>query len=108
MIAVRSHAVAFDAVGVCTGEPLKALVRRLDQEHFTIVRWDESPAVFLHHALANAALKRPEIKLDPAARRADVTVDRAAFTELSRAEGLQVRLASRLTGWEIRLQVGDS
>ncbi len=101
-VAVTSIDSRVDAVGACVGirgSRIKNIVEEVAGEKIDIVRHNESPQVFIANALKPAEVK--EILLNRDINRATVLV---ADDQLSLAigkKGQNVRLAARLTGWNI-------
>jgi len=101
-VAVSSTDSRVDAVGACVGirgSRIKNIVEELAGEKIDIVRFNESPQVYIGNALKPAEVK--EILLNRDINRATVLV---ADDQLSLAigkKGQNVRLAARLTGWNI-------
>jgi len=101
-VAVTSIDSRVDAVGACVGirgSRIKNIVAEVANEKIDIVRYNESPQVFIGNALKPAEVK--EILLNRDINRATVLV---ADDQLSLAigkKGQNVRLAARLTGWNI-------
>jgi len=101
-VAVSSVDSRVDAVGACVGirgSRIKNIVEEVAGEKIDIVRFNESPQVFIGNALKPAEVK--EILLNRDINRATVLV---ADDQLSLAigkKGQNVRLAARLTGWNI-------
>jgi transcription termination/antitermination protein NusA len=101
-IAVWSKDEKVDSVGACVGMRggrVKNIVNELSGEKIDIVRYSEDIREYIKASLLPAEVS--EIKLDKASKRAEVIV---ADDQLSLAigkHGQNVRLASRLVGWEL-------
>ncbi|QDU32935.1 hypothetical protein KS4_09740 [Poriferisphaera corsica] len=101
-IAVSSIDSKVDAVGACVGvrgSRIKNIVDELGGEKIDIVRWNESSQILIQNALKPAEVV--EISLCFELGRATVVV---ADDQLSLAigkRGQNVRLAARLTNWDI-------
>ena len=101
-VAVSSTDSRVDAVGACVGirgSRIKNIVEEVAGEKIDIVRYNESPQVFIGNSLKPAEVK--EVLLNRDIIRATVLV---ADDQLSLAigkKGQNVRLAARLTGWNI-------
>lgn len=106
-VAVISHDMKVDAVGACVGmrgSRIKNIVDELNGEKIDIVRYNESPQVFIMNSLKPAEIQG--IELDYELDRALVFV---ADDQLSLAigkRGQNVRLASRITGWSVDIVTG--
>ncbi|KAA0223444.1 MAG: transcription termination factor NusA [Planctomycetota bacterium] len=101
-VAVSSIDMKVDAVGACVGvrgSRIKNIVEEINNEKIDIVRWNESSQILITNALKPAEIK--EVFLCFELGHAVVVV---ADDQLSLAigkRGQNVRLASRLTGWDI-------
>lgn len=101
-IAVHSTDEKIDCVGSCVGvrgQRVKSIVRELGGEKIDIIRYSEDVETYIKNAMAPAELK--EIKLDRERQKAEILV---ADDQLSLAigkRGQNVRLASKLIGWEL-------
>ena len=101
-IAVASNDLRVDCVGACVGvrgSRIKGIVDELNGEKIDIVRWDESPEVLITNALKPAEIK--EIVLDEKSKRAEVLVSEDQLSLAIGKRGQNVRLASKLSGWDI-------
>ena len=108
-IAVFSKDDKVDCVGACVGirgSRVKSIIEELRGEKIDIVRWSEDIKEFIKMALSPAIILM--IELDREQRRAKVLV---AVDQLSLAigrKGQNVRLASKLVGWEIDVRSRES
>lgn len=101
-IAVHSNDDKVDCVGSCVGmrgQRVKNIVRELQGEKIDIVRWNEDPEIFIKNALAPAELS--EVKLNRSENRAEIILNDDQLSLAIGKRGQNVRLASRLTGWEL-------
>lgn len=104
-IAVYSKDEKIDCVGACVGmrgSRVKNIVRELRGEKIDIIRWHEEPQEFIAGALSPAKIS--SIKIDKEKKAAEVLV---ADDQLSLAigkRGQNVRLACKLTGWNIDIR----
>jgi N utilization substance protein A len=101
-VAVASSDEKVDAVGACVGvrgSRIKNIVDELGGEKIDIVRWNDSSQVLIANALAPA--KVSEIALCFELGRATVVVDEDQLSLAIGKHGQNVRLAARLTGWDI-------
>jgi N utilization substance protein A len=101
-IAVVSHDDKVDAVGACVGvrgSRIKNIVDELGGEKIDIVRWSDSSQVLISNALAPA--KVSEIAICFELGRATVVVTEDQLSLAIGKHGQNVRLAARLTGWDI-------
>jgi len=103
-VAVESQDNRIDAVGACVGMKgvrIHAIVRELNNENIDVVNYSEDPIVFLQRSLAPAKLKK--IDVDSAAKKAVVTADSDQVSLLVGRNGVNIRLAMKLTGYEIEI-----
>ena len=101
-IAVLSHDDKVDAVGACVGvrgSRIRSIVDELGGEKIDIVRWSDSSQVLIANALMPA--KASEIALCFELGRATVVVAEDQLSLAIGKHGQNVRLAARLTGWDI-------
>jgi len=101
-VAVTSFDEKVDPVGACVGvrgSRIKNIVDELGGEKIDIVRWNESSQVLVSNALMPA--KVSEIALCFELGRATVVVDEDQLSLAIGKHGQNVRLAARLTGWDI-------
>jgi N utilization substance protein A len=101
-VAVASLDEKVDPVGACVGvrgSRIKNIVDELGGEKIDIVRWNESSQVLVANALMPA--KVSEIALCFELGKATVVVDEDQLSLAIGKHGQNVRLAARLTGWDI-------
>jgi len=107
-IAVTSNDEKIDPVGACVGvrgSRIKNIVDELGGEKIDIVRWNESSQVLITSALMPA--KVSEIALCFELGRATVVVEEDQLSLAIGKHGQNVRLAARLTGWDIDILTPD-
>ncbi|TFG48517.1 MAG: transcription termination/antitermination protein NusA [Candidatus Brocadiia bacterium] len=101
-VAVVSHDDKVDPVGACVGvrgSRIKNIVDELGGEKIDIVRWSDSSQVLITNALMPA--KATEIALCFESGRATVVVEDDQLSLAIGKHGQNVRLAARLTGWDV-------
>jgi N utilization substance protein A len=104
-VAVLSHDERIDAVGACVGMKgvrIHAIVRELNNENIDVINYSEDPMVFIQRALAPAKLK--EIQMDKENKKAVINVANDQVSLAIGKGGQNVRLASKLTGFELNVQ----
>ncbi len=107
-IAVWSKDEKVDCVGACVGmrgSRVKDIVTELQGEKIDIIRWSDDLREYITAALSPA--KITEIRLDKTSQKAQVIV---ADDQLSLAigkHGQNVRLASRLIGWDLDIRTRE-
>ncbi|MGA2678908.1 MAG: transcription termination factor NusA [Sedimentisphaerales bacterium] len=107
-VAVASLDEKVDPVGACVGvrgSRIKNIVDELGGEKIDIVRWSDSSQVFITNGLMPA--KVSEIALCFELGRATVVVDEDQLSLAIGKHGQNVRLAARLTGWDIDILTPD-
>ena len=103
-VAVESHDDRIDAVGACVGMKgvrIHAIVRELNNENIDVINYSEDPLIFIQKSLAPAKLKK--IELDEEAKKAVVTADSDQVSLIVGRNGVNIRLAMKLTGYEIEI-----
>lgn len=104
-IAVWSKNEKVDSVGACVGmrgNRVRNIVNELQGEKIDIVRYNEDIKEYIKAALSPA--KVSEIKLDKDKLKAEVIVDNDQLSLAIGKHGQNVRLASRLIGWELDIR----
>jgi transcription termination/antitermination protein NusA len=104
-IAVESHAQGVDPVGACVGprgSRVRMVVSELRGEKIDIIPWNTEPARFIAKALSPARVR--EVFVDDDTREATVVVPDDQLALAIGKEGLNARLAARLTGWKVDIQ----
>src|ERR671933_885369 len=104
-IAVESHAQGVDPVGACVGprgSRVRMVVSELRGEKIDIIPWNSEPARFIAKALSPARVR--EVFVDDETKEATVVVPDDQLALAIGKEGLNARLAARLTGWKVDIQ----
>jgi len=104
-IAVESHAQGVDPVGACVGprgSRVRMVVSELRGEKIDIIPWNPEPARFVAKALSPARVR--EVFVDDDTKEATVIVPDDQLALAIGKEGLNARLAARLTGWKVDIQ----
>jgi N utilization substance protein A len=104
-IAVESHAQGVDPVGACVGprgSRVRMVVSELRGEKIDIIPWNTEPARFIAKALSPARVR--EVFVDDETKEATVVVPEDQLALAIGKEGLNARLAARLTGWRVDIQ----
>ncbi|MCK5571769.1 MAG: hypothetical protein KAJ12_03375, partial [Bacteroidetes bacterium] len=103
-VAVESHDDRIDAVGACVGMKgvrIHTIVRELNNENIDVINFTEDHQMFIQRALAPAKLKSLELNKETKTANVLVTPDQVSLA-IGR-NGQNIRLASRLTEYEINL-----
>ncbi|MBS4022420.1 MAG: transcription termination/antitermination protein NusA [Dethiobacter sp.] len=101
-LAVYSKNKDVDPVGACVGPKgarVQSIVNELRGEKIDIVKWDESPEVFVANALSPA--KVVAVRLQEDHKIAGVIVPDYQLSLAIGKEGQNARLAAKLTNWKI-------
>jgi N utilization substance protein A len=104
-IAVVSHASGVDPVGACVGprgSRVRMVVSELRGEKIDIIPFNEEPARFVAKALSPARVR--EVLVDDEAKQATVIVPDDQLSLAIGKDGLNARLAARLTGWRVDIR----
>jgi N utilization substance protein A len=107
-VAVSSIDTKVDAVGACVGvrgTRIKNIVDELGGERIDIVRWNESLQVLIPNALQPAEID--EVMLCQLLGRAIVLVREDQLSLAIGRRGQNVRLASKLVGWDIEIMTSE-
>jgi N utilization substance protein A len=107
-IAVESHQAGVDPVGACVGprgSRVRMVVSELRGEKIDIIPWNTDPARFVAKALSPARVR--EVFVDDDTKEATVVVPDDQLALAIGKEGLNARLAARLSGWKVDI-VSDS
>jgi N utilization substance protein A len=101
-LAVDSSDDKVDCVGACVGvrgNRIKSIIDELNGERIDIIRWNNDPTTLIANALKPAEVG--DITLDPTTKKALVIVNEDQQSLAIGRKGQNVRLASKLTGWDI-------
>ncbi|MFO0808171.1 MAG: transcription termination factor NusA [Gemmataceae bacterium] len=107
-IAVSSIDSKVDCVGACVGvrgSRIKNVIEELNGERIDIVRWNDSLQVMIPNALQPANIE--EVFLYQRLGRAIVLVQEDQLSLAIGRRGQNVRLASKLVGWDIEIMTHD-
>jgi transcription termination/antitermination protein NusA len=102
-VAVASLDRDVDPVGACVGmkgSRINSIIRELRGEKIDIVQWSDDPAQYAANALNPAKISKVLI-LDQSGKRMEVIVEEKQQSLAIGKKGQNVRLASRLIGWQI-------
>ncbi|GMU44705.1 MAG: transcription termination/antitermination protein NusA [Xanthomonadales bacterium] len=103
-IAVRANDHRTDPVGACIGmqgSRVKAVSNELNGERIDIVLWNDNPAQFVINAMAPAEVQ--SIVVDEEKHSMDLAVAEDKLSQAIGRGGQNVRLASKLTGWQLNV-----
>jgi N utilization substance protein A len=106
-VAVASRQEGLDPVGATVGQRggrVQAVVAELGGEKIDVIPWSDDPAVMVANALSPAQVVN--VSIDEENRVATVTVPERMLSLAIGREGQNARLAAKLTGWRIDIQIG--
>lgn len=101
-ISVASTQEGVDPVGSCVGQRgsrVQAVLAEIGEEKIDIVLYDKKKEVYIKNALSPA--KIDTVKIDKEAKQAKITASEDQLSLAIGREGQNVRLASKLTGYNI-------
>ncbi|HRF83879.1 MAG: transcription termination/antitermination protein NusA [Xanthomonadales bacterium] len=107
-IAVLAHDTRTDPIGACIGmrgSRVQAVSNELNGERVDIVLWNDNPANFVINAMAPAEVQ--SIIVDEEKHSMDLAVAEDRLAQAIGKGGQNVRLASRLTGWQLNVMTQD-
>jgi len=105
-IAVMSNERDVDPVGACVGmkgSRVQAIIRELRGEKIDIIEWSDEPSVFAANALSPAKVNQVRIT-DIENRQMEVIVNEDQLSLAICKRGQNVRLATKLVGWNIDIR----
>jgi N utilization substance protein A len=101
-VAVESYDERIDPVGACVGvkgSRIHGIVRELKNENIDVINFTNNTQLFIQRSLSPA--KIISIKLNQDEKRADVYLEPEEVSLAIGKGGLNIKLASQLTGYEI-------
>jgi transcription termination/antitermination protein NusA len=101
-VAVESYDERIDPVGACVGmkgSRIHGIVRELRNENIDVINFTNNIQLFIARSLSPAKIS--SIKLSEANKRADVYLKPTEVSLAIGKSGLNIKLASQLTGYEI-------
>jgi N utilization substance protein A len=109
-MAVTSTDPKIDSIGACVGvrgSRIKAVIDELRGERIDIIRWSDSLETLIMNGLKPATIHLDNIYPDEGRRAAVVLVDEDQQSLAIGKRGQNVRLASKLCGWEIDIKTRE-
>jgi N utilization substance protein A len=106
-MAVQSQDPKIDSIGACVGvrgSRIKAVIDELRGERIDIIKWSDSLETLIMNGLKPATIHLDNIYPDVDTHSAVVIVDEDQQSLAIGKKGQNVRLASRLCGWEIDIK----
>ena len=107
-IAVLAHDTRTDPIGACIGmrgSRVQAVSNELNGERVDIVLWNDNPATFVINAMAPAEVQ--SIIVDEEKHSMDIAVAEDKLSQAIGRGGQNVRLASKLSGWQLNVMTAD-
>lgn len=107
-IAVLAHDSRTDPIGACIGmrgSRVQAVSNELNGERIDIVLWSDNPAQFVINAMAPAEVQ--SIIVDEEKHSMDIAVAEDKLAQAIGRGGQNVRLASKLTGWQLNVMTQE-
>lgn len=107
-IAVFASDSSIDPIGSCVGikgSRVRAITNELVGEKIDIVLWDRNMAQFVINAMAPAEISK--IVIDEDKKRVEIVVPTEQLSIAIGRRGQNVKLASKLTGWNIDVMTED-
>ncbi len=105
-IAVASRDKDVDPVGACVGMKgmrVQSIIRELRGEKIDIIPYNEETVAFAQKALSPAKVTRVQI-VDPENKKLEIIVEDTQLSLAIGKKGQNVRLASKLIGWDIDIK----
>jgi transcription termination/antitermination protein NusA len=105
-VAVMSRDKDVDPVGACVGMKgmrVQSIIRELRGEKIDIIPYNEETVAFAQKALSPAKVTRVQI-IDPETKKLEVIVEDSQLSLAIGKKGQNVRLASKLIGWDIDIK----
>jgi N utilization substance protein A len=105
-VAVASRDKDVDPVGACVGMKgmrVQSIIRELRGEKIDIIPYSEETVAFAQKALSPAKVTRVQIT-DPENKKLEVIVEDSQLSLAIGKKGQNVRLASKLIGWDIDIK----
>lgn len=107
-VAVKSNSDSVDPVGTFVGgrgARVQAVMGELGEEKIDIILWNEDPETYIINSLSPT--KVIQVELDEAEHKAVVKVPEDQLSLAIGKQGQNVRLAAKLTGWNIDIVSAD-
>ncbi|MBU3964159.1 transcription termination factor NusA [Patescibacteria group bacterium] len=104
-VAVATNEEGIDPIGAMVGQRgtrVMAVINSLSGEKIDIILWSENPEQFISNALSPA--KVMEVKVEEKGKATVIVAEDQLSLAIGKG-GQNVRLAARLTGWKIDIQV---
>jgi N utilization substance protein A len=103
-VAVATDESSIDPIGSCIGQRggrINTIIEELGGEKIDVIKWSDDPSVYIANALSPAKVIR--VETNDETKEADVYVASDQFSLAIGKNGQNVRLASQLTDWKIKV-----
>jgi N utilization substance protein A len=113
MVAARSHDPSINPVSACCGERaehMKSVMSALGGGGICVITWSKSVHELIAHTLHSrrrGPSRPPRVTLDEVAHQAHVQVELETMEDMTSQDGLLLKRACRLVGWDIKLSSCD-
>lgn len=104
-VAVYTEDNSIDPIGSCIGQRggrINTIIEELGGEKIDVIKWDDDVSVYIGNALAPAKVTR--VETNDELKEVEVYVSADQFSLAIGRNGQNVRLASDLTGWKIKVK----
>ncbi|MFA5645182.1 MAG: transcription termination factor NusA [Candidatus Ratteibacteria bacterium] len=101
-VAVHTDDPKIDPIGTCIGDRagrIKTIIKELSGEKIEVMKWSPDPEIFTASALAPATIQK--VRYSPERNEAVAWVEKEQLFLAIGKKGQNVRLACKLTGWNI-------
>ncbi|NQY74885.1 MAG: transcription termination/antitermination protein NusA [Candidatus Margulisbacteria bacterium] len=108
-VAVKTNNPSIGAVGTCVGHlgsRIQSIIKELGDEKIDILEWDEDIEVFIGNSLKPAQITKVKITNEEQ-RQATAVVPNDQLSLAIGKNGINVRLAVKLTGWKLDISNED-
>ena len=108
-IAVESYDERIDPVGACVGlkgSRIHGIVRELHNENIDVIHFTTNPSLYIQRALSPAKIS--SMRIDEEAHKAEVFLHPDDVAQAIGKDGLNIKLASMITGYEIDVYRDDN
>jgi N utilization substance protein A len=106
-IALKSNSPRVDPIGTAVGVKgvrINSVCKELNNENIDVIEYSDTPEIFVSRAMSPAAVKAVIIE----GNRAKILIAEGNKSKAIGKAGVNIRLASMLTGYEIELQGDDT
>ncbi len=103
-VSVATKDLRVDPVGACIGTRgvrINAVSRAVNRERIDVIRYNSDPIIYLENAMSPAKIERVEII--KGVKEANIYVSKKNYPTAMGSNGVNVMLASKLTGYSIHL-----